>query len=602
MLDLGNAGATAVNLGAPSGVALTLADGSSLRMDLGGAGSNDKITLQAGATASVAGTTTISLVALSGITVSGTYTLISAPGGGLDTGTIQLGTIYNNSNFTVSNAGLSNTGTALTITATPAAPAPTLYWKGGVVIGADNVLAVSAPGGASNWTSDAAGAAPSPVTPGSSTDVIFSASGSSNKADVLGSNLLFKSLTINDPAGLTLTGSDVGANTLILFGGGLTVNSGAGAVSIGTQIGMAAAQMWTINSNNSLTISGAILSSFGLTKAGTGTLILSADNSATLSKGINFDEGTVRVSADTALGQISNNTLTFDGGTLQYGAVFALNTGRAITLNAGGGTVDTNGFAETIGSTIAGPGGLAKAGAGTLTLSALNTYAGPTSVAAGTLAVTGSISGSAVSVSSGATLSSGPSGTVGALTALVNVLGGGTVAPGGTGGAGTASIGELNVDGSLTLGTLAPGGIAHLAIELGGTTPATQYDQLTTTGAVNLTNVDLDGSMVNGFGTGIVGDLFFIIINGGGSAVSGGFANQSAPDGNGFHTISFGNNQFEISYTANFNNGAGSTFTGGHDVALLAVVPEPGSAAMLLCGLGALAARRYRHVHLKCRD
>ena len=91
-LDLGNAVTAAVTLGAQSGPALLLADGSALRMDLGGAGSNDKITLPAGTTASAAGTATLNLVALSGITVSGTYTLISAPGGGLERARFNSGT------------------------------------------------------------------------------------------------------------------------------------------------------------------------------------------------------------------------------------------------------------------------------------------------------------------------------------------------------------------------------------------------------------------------------------------------------------------------------------------------------------------------------
>ena len=85
---------------------------------------------------------------------------------------------------------------------------------------------------------------------------------------------------------------------------------------------------------------------------------------------------------------------------------------------------------------ISGHGGLTKEGIGTLVLSGNNSYAGPTLVNQGRLAVNGSLT-SAVTVNQGATL--GGNGRIGGLTANA----GATVAPGN-------SIGTLNVAGDVT--------------------------------------------------------------------------------------------------------------------------------------------------------
>lgn len=76
-------------------------------------------------------------------------------------------------------------------------------------------------------------------------------------------------------------------------------------------------------------------------------------------------------------------------------------------------TLDTRGYSSTFSNDIYGPGGLIKAGAGTLTLSGNNSYTGTTTVDAGALAVTGSIV-SQVTVAQGGSF--GGSGQVGATT------------------------------------------------------------------------------------------------------------------------------------------------------------------------------------------
>ena len=113
---------------------------------------------------------------------------------------------------------------------------------------------------------------------------------------------------------------------------------------------------------------------------------------------------------------------------------------------------------------ISGHGGLTKQGIGTLVLTGNNTYAGPTLVNQGWLAVNGSVT-SAVSVQNGGIV--GGSGTVGSLTARQ----GGTVAPGN-------SIGTLNVAGNVSF---EPG--SRYAVEVG---PNGQSDRIQSSGSATI--------------------------------------------------------------------------------------------------------------------
>ena len=154
-----------------------------------------------------------------------------------------------------------------------------------------------------------------------------------------------------------------------------------------------------------------------------------------------------------------------------------------------------------------GHGGVEKYGAGTLTLSAVNTYVGATNVNAGTLIVDGSIAGSAVGVQSGATL--GGHGTTGAVV----IYAGGTLAPG-------------NSPGIIHTGDLTFASGAHFAVQIAGTTAGTGYDQVVVNGAVSLGNASLDLTFLNGFATH-AGDSFLLIDNDGNDAVTGQFLQGS---------------------------------------------------------------------------
>ena len=90
----------------------------------------------------------------------------------------------------------------------------------------------------------------------------------------------------------------------------------------------------------------------------------------------------------------TGGVFNFSGGTLQAtanGGAYSPGTFftglTAANVNAGGAFIDSNSYNITVGQSLAGVGGLTKLGAGNLTLSGVNTYAGGTTVANGTLTI-----------------------------------------------------------------------------------------------------------------------------------------------------------------------------------------------------------------------
>lgn len=204
-----------------------------------------------------------------------------------------------------------------------------------------------------------------------------------------------------------------------------------------------------------------IAGSGGIDKADLGTLVLNGAN--TYAGGTTVSGGTLRVSQDANLGAAGTG-VTLNGGTLQYSAGF--DTARQVTVGANNGTIDTNGHLATLSTDVTGPGKLTKTGAGTLTLTADNSYAGGTAITGGTLqlgnggttgsivgdvandgvlvanrsntlAITGAVSGSGQlqQIGSGTTVLSGAN-TYGGLTTVAN----GTLKAGATGTFSAASV------------------------------------------------------------------------------------------------------------------------------------------------------------------
>jgi len=237
-------------------------------------------------------------------------------------------------------------------------------------------------------------------------------------------------VTQNGAGTLTLTGANSYSGATTINSGTLQIGSGATSGTLGAGAVTNNAAL-VFNRSDAITVANTIGGTGTLTKNGGGTLTLTGAN--TYSGATTINSGTLAISNDNNLGDASGR-LTFAGGTLRFDS--AMNSARPITLGGGGATLDTNGNAITLSGVVSDVGTLTKIGTGTLTLSGANTYAGMTSVNAGTLAVNGSMV-SITTVNNGGTL--GGSGTVGA----VSVTSGGMLAPGN-------SIGTLTVNGNLT--------------------------------------------------------------------------------------------------------------------------------------------------------
>ena len=149
-----------------------------------------------------------------------------------------------------------------------------------------------------------------------------------------------------------------------------------------------------------LTLSGPLSGPGGLVKADSGTLILGAAN--TYSGSTLVSGGTLALANPAAL---QNSTVTVNttnglafctSGSYYLGAL-AGSGGFALNDTAGAGgvalTVGGDGASTTFSGLLSGAGGLAKIGAGSLTLSGSNTYGGGTTVAGGTLLVGFNVAG-----------------------------------------------------------------------------------------------------------------------------------------------------------------------------------------------------------------
>lgn len=464
--------------------------------------------------------------------------------------------------------------------------------------------------------------------PGSTAKIQSTAYAVQNDRDTgASSNFYVKNGSLSNTGSVTVGGSNLSLTMSGVTTDGLAANSTT----------TASANALTKIGTGNITLTGANSYS-GSTNVLNGTLQFNVNQAAGLTGGVNLGDTTGANGAQLAIGTAGvtlSNAITVRSGASGTKTISALNTtgtatfsgtvtmNDALTLNSNsGGALAFTGSTFALGSSqlsvigandtsianaISGTGSISKQGAGTLTLSGASDYNGATAVTAGKLIVSGSISGSAVTVSAGATLASGANNTasVGALTLNSSSTALSTLAVGGTG-----STGKLTAAGNVTLGTSGTGvQSAKLSMELGGTTAGGGYDQIalsSTSSTLNLSNVSLDGSLLNGFAPKIAanfggtvtfdGDAFYLFVGVGSGKRTGTFANQSAADAfsGGLATITFGGQEFAISYSANFNGGVNSTFaSGGNDIALMAI-PEPQTWASLLGGAALLLYRGAR--------
>ncbi len=380
------------------------------------------------------------------------------------------------------------------------------------------------------------------------------------------------SLTKDGTGTLILTGNSSYSGGTEIIAGRLQLGNGGTTGSIEGDVvnnGILA-----FNWSDIVAFSGVISGTGAVEHNGSGTTMLMGTN--TYSGGTVLNAGTLSVSADANLGSASGG-LTFNGGTLQNTAAFV--TARNVTLNAAGGTFQTNTNANlTVSGVISGTGGLTKTGGGTLILTGNNTYAGTTTITAGTLQLgnggtTGSIAGDVVN---NAVLAFNRSDTLivgGAIsgTGVVQQNGTGTTALTGpnthSGGttitAGTLQLGNGGTTGSITGNVTNNGALAFNrsnTLTVDGVISGTGTVQQNGTGTTVLTGTSTyTGATTVNAGHLIVNGTIAsaVAVNGG---VLGGNGTVGGITANSGGTVSPGNSVGTINVAGDVAFAAGSTY------------------------------------------
>ena len=205
-------------------------------------------------------------------------------------------------------------------------------------------------------------------------DAIFGVNGTGG-AVTLASPTAANSLTFNTFSGTYTLGTSGQALTLT---NGMTLNSGAGAVTLISPITLGAPQSWvnnsasllavgtdtvskagyllTVGGSGNTTVSGIIDGAGGLAKSGAGTLTLNGTNASTFTGGLGITNGTVIldfVSRGANANLVATgNDLTLASGTLQLTGNSANNSAQTlgnVTLTPGGAQIliNPNGAART---------------------------------------------------------------------------------------------------------------------------------------------------------------------------------------------------------------------------------------------------------------
>jgi fibronectin-binding autotransporter adhesin len=338
------------------------------------------------------------------------------------------------------------------------------------------------------------------------------------------------------------SGSITGSGGTLTSAGTYDVRAGSVSAILGGTVGLTKTTGGTVTLSGSNTYTGTTTISAGtLGLSGAGQL---SDSSAVVVNGGSFDIGSV---SDTVAGvQLTSGSITGSSGVLTSSSTFDVQGGSVSAIL--GGSV-----------------GLTKTTAGTVTLSGTNTYTGATLLSAGDLVVNGSIGSSSLTTIDGGTLRG--TGTVGA----IQLNSGGAINPAGLSTAGTLNTGNIAiVDG-------------QLRFNLGGA-GAGQYDQLNTTGTINLAAGGAGAKLVLDAISGYVAtlnDAFTLAINDVGDAITGKFAKVTT---SGTHVVTIsgvdyvqnvlGSNYYGRINYAGDSSAPASLTAAGNDLVLKVVTPE----------------------------
>ena len=234
---------------------------------------------------------------------------------------------------------------------------------------------------------------PNTVADSTTADVEIASLGTSGSVPIAAATTNINTLTQGFTTASTI---DTSPGTLRLGTvGGVFIAPGGAALTIGTApnagiltaggntANVAGALLLENNSASDLTINSTVTDNgtgvVSVTVAGTGVTVFAGTN--TYTGGTSATGGLIKF---TSLSNFGSGLITLDGGGLQWapGATTDV-SGRLAPIGAAGGTFDTNGNNVTLASALTGPGSLTKQGAGTLTLTAANTYAGGTIIGGG---------------------------------------------------------------------------------------------------------------------------------------------------------------------------------------------------------------------------
>ena len=454
--------------------------------------------------------------------------------------------------------------------------ASTLYWNNPAADStADPVLVVNWTD-AANWSTDAAGLTASALAPGSADDAVFNSTplgGLSTAIRVNSAGIAANSITFNSTGTTNITGT--GNQQLTFYGGGLTSNAGAGAVTLGTSganrnisVRFQENQTWTNNSSNTVNIRNSAAAS----DTATGNVVLTFNNTSTgqISNSGGFSDGTSGFSLGLVVDSSGTGAVSINGGTYSGGTT--VKRGLLIQSGSSQGT-----GAVTLGNNTGSDTATFRLNTSTVQTSGLNVQSGNT--------------GSNV-LQFAASAAGGWDGDIQLANALsVQVRGSNT----------TTFSGDLTGSGSLTKEVYAAsagnGGTLEMSGNLtytGNTTINAGVFQLASAASMTFF-IGGDGvnNTLNGTATVALDGTFIFNLT-----------NAVALDGNSWQIVDV--DGLSETYGSNFNvagftgdngvwTGGGYTFTQA-DGLLTYAVPEPGSLVLAAGGVVMLGLRRRRKV------